>query len=73
LYSRYWWGAGAEPELCVARRIHAQTIPTNIEPMGYCRDGLVNTDFSVDRTEAIGVSACASVRFDMFNLFNHAN
>jgi Carboxypeptidase regulatory-like domain/TonB-dependent Receptor Plug Domain len=51
------------------------TIPSNLEPMGYCHGpGLVNTDFSVDKNWRVwGERLRIQFRFDFFNLFNHAN
>ncbi|HZD30814.1 MAG TPA: hypothetical protein VE779_04050, partial [Candidatus Angelobacter sp.] len=51
------------------------TIPSNLEPMGYCHGpGLVNTDFSVDKNwKAWGERLRIQFRMDFFNLFNHAN
>ena len=51
------------------------TIPSNTEPVGYCHGpGLVNTDFSVDKNwKAWGERLRIQFRFDMFNMFNHAN
>ncbi len=51
------------------------TIPSNLEPMGYCHGpGLVNTDFSIDKNWRVwGERMRIQFRFDIFNLFNHAN
>jgi len=50
------------------------TIPTNLEPMGYCHGpGFVNTDFSVDKNWKVKERVTIQFRFDFFNLFNHPN
>jgi hypothetical protein len=50
------------------------TIPTNLEPVGYCHGpGYVNTDFSVDKNWKIGERFRLQFRFDFFNMFNHPN
>ncbi len=51
------------------------TIPTNIMGIGSCAGpGYVNTDFSIDKNWRVwGERLRIQFRFDMFNLFNHAN
>jgi Carboxypeptidase regulatory-like domain/TonB-dependent Receptor Plug Domain len=51
------------------------TIPNNIMGIGSCAGpGLVNTDFSIDKNWRVwGERLRIQFRFDMFNLFNHAN
>jgi Carboxypeptidase regulatory-like domain/TonB-dependent Receptor Plug Domain len=51
------------------------TIPNNLMGIGSCAGpGLVNTDFSIDKNWRVwGERLRIQFRFDMFNLFNHAN
>ena len=51
------------------------TIPSNIMRIGSCPGpGYVNTDFSIDKNWRVwGERVRIQFRFDMFNLFNHAN
>jgi len=51
------------------------TIPTNVMRIGACSGpGYVNTDFSINKNWRVwGERVRIQFRFDMFNLFNHAN
>ena len=51
------------------------TIPINITGIGSCAGpGYVDTDFSIDKNWRVwGERVRIQFRFDMFNLFNHAN
>ncbi len=51
------------------------TLPTGLEPRGYCRGpAYVNTDFSIDKNWRMwGEKLRLQFRIDFFNLFNHTN
>ena len=50
------------------------TIPSNIEPRGYCRGpGLLDTDLSIDKNFKLTERVRMQFRMDFFNIFNHAN
>ena len=53
---------------------HLGTFDPNTAPRGYCHGPhLINTDFSVDKNWKVRDRFTVQLRFDAFDLFNHAN